>query len=220
MILKSGLLIIRRKKSEISRDLRRQIRGENGQFHVNFARIFWGKFVLKSKQKNQKERYLSKRNWKDFKFRARKKHKSSSNTVLKATVLVSSDKKNNKLYRDAWLDNLLFQLQFRAENGNLINFFSLIALLYSFAVFKARLFVIKGSNPCEASAKSKHSCVFYRVLHVRLNMCLHYHRQQFPFVICIVSTKRLLISRAQFFATSTPGSFGTLFTRGSGENSR
>lgn len=82
-----------KEKSEISRDLRRQIRGDDGQFHVNFARNFWGKFVLKSKQKNQKERYLSKRNWKDVKFRARKKHKSSSNTVLKATVLVSSDKK-------------------------------------------------------------------------------------------------------------------------------
>ena len=49
--------------------------------------------------------------------------------------------------------------------------------------------------------KSKHSRVFDRVLHVRLNMCLHYHRQQFPFVLCIVSTKSLLISRAQFFAT-------------------
>ena len=97
-----------------------------------------------------------------------------------------------------WMVNLLFQLQFRAEHSNAINFFSFLALLCCFAVYKARLFVIEGSNPF---VKSKHRCVFDRVLHVRLNMCPHYYRQQFPFPIRIVSPKSLLISCAQFFPT-------------------
>ena len=42
------------------------------------------------------------------------------------------------------------------------------------------------------SVKSKHSRVFIRVIRVRLNVCLHYYRQQFPFTLRIVSTKRLL----------------------------
>ena len=92
-ILITGLLIIRGKKSEISRDLKRQIRGENGRFRGIVAGIFGANFrwnaTKKAKKKDSWEKY-----WKDVKFRARKKHKSSSNTVLKATVLVSSDKKN------------------------------------------------------------------------------------------------------------------------------
>ena len=40
----SGLLIIRGKKSEISRDLKRQIRGENGRFRGIFAGIFGPNF--------------------------------------------------------------------------------------------------------------------------------------------------------------------------------
>ena len=71
-----------------------------------------------------------------------------------------------------------------------------------FAVYKAGLFVIEGLNPF---VKSKHCCVFNRLfdraLHVRLNMCLHYYRQQFPFPLRIVSPKSLLISCAHFFAT-------------------
>ena len=94
--------------------------------------------------------------------------------------------KHIKLYWNVWPVNLLFQLQFRAENSNAINFFPLIALLCCFAVYKARLFWIKGLNP---SVKSKHPCVFIRV---RLNVCLHYYRQQFPFTIPTVSTKSLL----------------------------
>ena len=57
----------------------------------------------------------------------KKKHKSSSNTVLKATVLVSSDKKNIKIFTE--ILGLLFQVQFRAENSNAINFFPPIALV-------------------------------------------------------------------------------------------
>ena len=45
-----------KEKSEISRDLRRQIRGENGQFHVNFARNFWGKFVFEKQTKKPKRK--------------------------------------------------------------------------------------------------------------------------------------------------------------------
>ena len=98
LIHHTGLLIICGKKSEISRDLKRQIRGENGRFRGNFR----GKFSPKSKQESKNERFLKKYQ-KDVKFRAKKKHKSSSNTVLKATVLVSSDKKKHKnLYRNAW----------------------------------------------------------------------------------------------------------------------
>ena len=120
------------------------------------------------------------------------KHKSSSTTVLKAIVLVSSYKKNARPV------NFLFQLQFGAKHSNAINFFSLLGLLCCFAVYKARLFVIEGSNPF---VKSKHCCVFDRVLHVLLNICLHYYRQQFPFPLRIVSPQSLLISCAQFFAT-------------------
>ena len=128
-----------------------------------------------------------------------RKHKSSSNTVLKAIVLVSSYKKNISFTETPGrFMNLLFQLQFRAAHSNAINFFSLLGLLCCFAVYKARLFVIEGSNPF---VKSKHCCVFDRVLHVRLNKCLHYYRQQFPFQLRIVSPKSLLISCAQFFAT-------------------
>ena len=104
----------------------------------------------------------------------------------------------HKLFRNAQPVNLLFQLQLRGEHSKAINFFSLLGLLCCFAVYKARLFVIEGSN---LLVKSKHCCVFDRFLHVRLNMCLHYYRQQFLFPLRIVSLKSLLISCAQFFAT-------------------
>ena len=53
-----------------------------------------------------------------------RKHKSSSNTVLKAIVLFSSYKKNTSFTN--YPVNLLFQQQFRAEHSNAINFFSLL----------------------------------------------------------------------------------------------
>ena len=84
---------------------------------------------------------------------------------------------------------LLFQLQFRGENSNAINFFPLVALLSCSLQGKI---VRDGRFKSIQSQKSKHSCVFDRVLHVRLNMCLHYYRQQFPFTLHIVSTKSLL----------------------------
>ena len=84
---------------------------------------------------------------------------------------------------------LLFQLQFRGENSNSINFFPLVALLSCSLQGKI---VRDGGFKSVQSQKSIHSCVFDRVLHVRLNMCLHYYRQQFPFTLHIVSTKSLL----------------------------
>ena len=99
----------------------------------------------------------------------------------------------HKLFRNAQPVIRLFQLQLRGKHSNAINFFSLLDLLCCFAVYKARLVVIEGSNPL---VKSKHCCVFDRVLHVRLNTCLHYYRQQFPFPFRIVSPKSLLISCA------------------------
>ena len=55
--------------------------------------------------------------------------------------------------------------------------------------------------------KSKHSCVFIRV---RLNVCLHYYRQQFPFTLHIVSTKSLLfycVFRTASICLTTRSSF-------------
>ena len=52
--------------------------------------------------------------------------------------------------------------------------------------------------------KSKHSLVSSFVsIRVRLNVCLHYYRQQFPFALRIVSTKSLLFyfTSPQVFAT-------------------
>ena len=75
-------------------------RASSREFRGNFR----GKFSPKSKQESTNERFLKKYR-KDVKFRAKKKHKSSSNTLLKATVLVSSDKKKNdiQLYgRNSW----------------------------------------------------------------------------------------------------------------------
>ena len=151
------------------------------------------------KEESKEERFQKKNILEGFSNSGQeRKHKSSSNTVLKATDFTCFERQEkHKLNRNVWLVNLHFQLQFRAKHSNTINFFSLLALLCCFAVYKARLLVIEGSNPF---VKSKHSCVFDRVLHVRLNMCLHYYRQQFPFTL-IVSTKILLISCAQFFAT-------------------
>ena len=48
----SGLLVGRGKKSQISRDFQRQIRGKNGRFHGNFAEIFAASFAKKRLVKN------------------------------------------------------------------------------------------------------------------------------------------------------------------------
>ena len=158
----AGLLIIRGKKSEILWDLKRQIHGEDGRFRGNFH----GKLSPKSKQESKNERYLKKYR-KDVKFWSKKKHKRSSNTVLKATVLVSSDKKNIKIFTKTL--GLLFQLQFRAENSNAMNFFPPIALMCCFAVYKARLFVMEGSNPFVNKVKTflcLQSCPAQMIKHV------------------------------------------------------
>ena len=149
----------------------------NSRFRGNFR----GKFSLKS----QEERFQKKKiYWKDVKFRARKKTQKFIQHSSQGNCTCFELQEKHKLYGNARPVNLLFQLQFRAEHSNAINFFSFLGLLCCFAVYKARLFVIEGSNPF---VKSKHCCVFDRVLRVRLNMCLHYHRQQFPFPLCIVS---------------------------------
>ena len=132
----TGLLIIRGKKSEISRDLKRQIRGENGRFRGNFR----AKFSLKSKQESKKDRFLTKI-LEGCQIQGKKEtqkfiqHSSEGNCTC-----FERQEKHIKLYRNAWPVNLLFQLQFRVENSNAINFFPLIALLCCFAVYKARLF--------------------------------------------------------------------------------
>ena len=146
----AGLLIIRGKKSQISLDFWRQIRGENGRFRGNFqgkfrrktkrkakkiipekrdildrasdnsrekksnfagfldtnsrrklpiSQEFLGNFRGKLRQKTKKK--AKKKDSRKKRYIGRmsnsgqeRKHKSSSNTVLKAIVLVSSYKKN------------------------------------------------------------------------------------------------------------------------------
>ena len=114
-----GLLIIRGKKSEISRDLKRQIRGENGRFRrifVGFSPEFRGKFSLKSKQESKKERFLTKI-LEGCQIQGKKEtqnfiqHSSEGNCTC-----FEQQEKHIKLYRNAWPVNLLFQLQFSAEN--------------------------------------------------------------------------------------------------------
>ena len=106
------------------------------------SREFSGQIFVEKQTRKQKKNDSWQKYWKDVKFRARKKHKSSSNTVLTQgnCTCFERQEKHIKLYRNAWPVNLLFQLQFRAENSNAINFFPLIALLCCFAVYKTRLF--------------------------------------------------------------------------------
>ena len=105
--LYTGLLIIRGKKTQISRDLQRQIRRENGQFRGNFALILGANFAEKQRRKNPEKKYIGRMSNSG----QERKHKSSFNTVLKATVLVSSDKKD-------------ISLSFTEMPGQLTSFFS------------------------------------------------------------------------------------------------
>ena len=120
------------------------------EFRVNFG----SKFCRKTKKKEPRKKIY----WKDVKFRARKKtqkfiqHSSEGN----CTCFERQEKHKLKLYRNARPVNLLFQLQFRAEQSNAINFFSLLAVLCCFAAYKARLLVIECSNPF---VKSKHRTI-------------------------------------------------------------
>ena len=103
--LHSGLLIILGEKSQILRDLQRQIRRENCQFRGNFR----SKFCRKAKKKESRKKIY----WKDIEVRARKKtqkfiqHSSEGN----CTCLERQEK--HKLYQNTRPVNLLFQLQFR-----------------------------------------------------------------------------------------------------------
>ena len=62
----TGLLVGRRKKSQISRDFQGQIRGKNGRFRGNFAGIFEASFTEKRLVKNGRFRgsFSSKFHWK------------------------------------------------------------------------------------------------------------------------------------------------------------
>ena len=92
----SGLLIIRGKKSQISRDFWRQFAEKTVDF-AGISREFSGvNFAEKQRRKprrkigERKKRYIGRMSNSG----QERKHKSSSNTVLKAIVLVSSYKKN------------------------------------------------------------------------------------------------------------------------------
>ena len=143
----AGLLIIRGKKSQISRDFWRHIRRENGRFRGNFPGIFGANFAEKQRRKPRRKIPEKKIYWKDVKFRARKKTQKFIQHSSEGNCTCFKLQEKHKLYRNAQPVNLLFQLQFRAEHSNAINFFSLLALLCCFAVYKARVFVIEGSNP-------------------------------------------------------------------------
>ena len=66
----TGLLVGRGKKSQISRDFQRQIRGKNGRFRGNFAAIFEASFAEKRLVKNGRFRgsFPSKFRWKAIGF--------------------------------------------------------------------------------------------------------------------------------------------------------
>ena len=66
----TGLLVGRGKKSQISRDFQRQIRGKNGRFRGNFAGILEGSFAEKRLVKNGRFRrsFPSKFRWKAISF--------------------------------------------------------------------------------------------------------------------------------------------------------
>ena len=141
----------------------------NSRRQWSISRDFWGKFSLKSKQESKKEILLTKI-LEGCQIQGKKeKQKFIQHSSEGNCTCFELQEKQIKLYRNAWPVNLLFQLQFRAENSNALNFFPFIALLCCFAVVL---------NHCLWS--------------VRLNVCLHYYRQQFPFTLRIVSTKCVL----------------------------
>ena len=168
IFLTTGLLIIRGifgdKFAEKTADFAGILREFSGQ-------IFAEKQRRKPRRKiPEKKRYIGRMSNSG----QERKHKSLSNTVLKAIVLVSSYKKNISCTE--------------TPGRSLVLLCSLQGKIVRDRRFK---------SICEV----KTLLCLAHVLHVRLNMCLHYYRQQFPFPIRIVSPKSLLISCAQFFAT-------------------
>ena len=119
----------------------------------DFTGISGANFAKKQRIKLRRKFPEKKIYWKDVKFRARKKTQKFIQRSSKGNCTCFELQEKHKLYRNARPVNLLFQLQFRAEHSNAINFFSLLALLCCFAVYKAKLFIIEGSNPF---VKSKH----------------------------------------------------------------
>ena len=68
--IRTGLLVGRGKRSQISRDFQGQIRGKNGRFRGNFAGIFEASFAEKRLVKNGRfrESFPSKFRWKALGF--------------------------------------------------------------------------------------------------------------------------------------------------------
>ena len=106
----------------------------NSQRKRPISREFSGQIHQKANKKAKKD--PRKKKWKDsrkkilegcqIQGKKERKHKSSSSTVVKATVLVSSDKKNISFTETL---GRLTSFNFMAENSNVINFFSLLALV-------------------------------------------------------------------------------------------
>ena len=126
---------------------------------AGILREFSGQIFTEKQRRKPRRKIPEKKKkiyWKDVKFRARKKTQKFIQHSSQGNCACFELQEKHKLSRNARPVNLLFQLQFRAEHSNAINFFSLLGLLCCFAVYKARLFVIEGSNPF---VKSKHCCV-------------------------------------------------------------
>ena len=189
-LLLTGLLIIRGEKTQISRDLQRQFRGN-----------FGSKFRRKAKKKEPRKKIY----WKDVKFRARKKTQKFIQHSSEGNCTCFERQEKHKLKPV----NLLFQLQFRAEHSNAINFFSLLAVLCCFAAYKARLLVIVCSNPF---VKSKHSCVrscparTIRHVPALLQTAVFFHtpysfNEKSSHFLCANGEACYIVASAQFFAT-------------------
>ena len=153
-----------REKSQISRNFWRQIRGKNGRFRRNFTGIFGANFAEKQRRNPRRKSPEKKKILEGCQIQCKKEnttvHPTQFSSQLYLFRATRKPKKNKSFTETARPVNLLFQLQFRAEHSNAINFFSLLGLLCCFAVYKARLFVIEGSN---LFVNSKHCCVFDRV---------------------------------------------------------
>ena len=163
---------------------------------ADFAGILGANFRRKTKKKAKKKDSRKKEDILEGCQIQGKKENTKVHPTQFSSTCFELQEKHIKLYRNARPVNLLFQLQFRAEHSNTINFFSLPGLLCCFAVYKARLIVIEGSNPFVKS--NLQSCPARTIKHVP---ALLQTVVSFPTPYMYMSPKSLLISCAQFFAT-------------------